>query len=54
MNDRCAAGTGKFLEVMANALGFRIDQFGDEALKAMFGLTVEHEIKKVKHSMNIQ
>jgi len=34
MNDRCAAGTGKFLEVMANALGFGIDQFGDEALKA--------------------
>jgi predicted CoA-substrate-specific enzyme activase len=54
MNDRCAAGTGKFLEVMANALGFRIDQFGDEALKAMFGLTVEHVIKKVKHSMTIQ
>ena len=22
MNDRCAAGTGKFLEIMAHALGF--------------------------------
>lgn len=34
MNDRCAAGTGKFLEVMARALGYTIDQFGSEALKA--------------------
>ncbi len=34
MNDRCAAGTGKFLEIMAHALGFGIDEFGIEALKA--------------------
>ncbi|MBU0994909.1 MAG: 3-hydroxyacyl-ACP dehydratase, partial [Proteobacteria bacterium] len=34
MNDRCAAGTGKFLEVMAKALGFSIEKFGEEALKA--------------------
>ncbi len=34
MNDRCAAGTGRFLEVMAHTLGFRIDEFGYEALKA--------------------
>jgi predicted CoA-substrate-specific enzyme activase len=34
MNDRCAAGTGKFLEVMAKALGFRIDELGEEALKS--------------------
>jgi predicted CoA-substrate-specific enzyme activase len=34
MNDRCAAGTGKFLEVMATALGFTIDAFGREALMA--------------------
>lgn len=34
MNDRCAAGTGKFLEIMAHALGFGIDEFGVEALKA--------------------
>ena len=33
MNDRCAAGTGKFLEVMADTLQFTIDKFGDEALK---------------------
>jgi (R)-2-hydroxyacyl-CoA dehydratese activating ATPase len=34
MNDRCAAGTGKFLEIMAQALGYRLNQFGKEALKA--------------------
>jgi activator of 2-hydroxyglutaryl-CoA dehydratase len=32
MNDRCAAGTGKFLETMARTLGFDIDAFGREAL----------------------
>jgi predicted CoA-substrate-specific enzyme activase len=34
MNDRCAAGTGRFLEVMAKALDFTIDEFGHQALKA--------------------
>lgn len=34
MNDRCAAGTGKFLEIMAKNLGFAIDAFGWEALAA--------------------
>lgn len=33
MNDRCAAGTGKFLEVMAQTLGFSIEEFGSVALK---------------------
>jgi predicted CoA-substrate-specific enzyme activase len=28
MNDRCAAGTGRFLEMMAHALGYSIDTFG--------------------------
>jgi predicted CoA-substrate-specific enzyme activase len=28
MNDRCAAGTGKFLEIMAHALGYTVDEFG--------------------------
>jgi predicted CoA-substrate-specific enzyme activase len=32
MNDRCAAGTGKFLEIMAGTLGFDIEAFGREAL----------------------
>lgn len=34
MNDRCAAGTGKFLEVMAMALGLRLQEFGELALRA--------------------
>jgi len=34
MNDRCAAGTGKFLEIMANTLGYTLDEFGPDALKA--------------------
>lgn len=34
MNDRCAAGTGKFIEVMAGALGYPIEEFGDAALQA--------------------
>ena len=40
MNDRCAAGTGKFLEIMARALGFSIEEFGDEALKAEKNLAI--------------
>ena len=40
MNDRCAAGTGKFLEIMARSLGFTIDEFGVEALLAEKYLTI--------------
>jgi predicted CoA-substrate-specific enzyme activase len=40
MNDRCAAGTGRFLEIMATTLGFTIDQFGEEALKATKQITI--------------
>lgn len=40
MNDRCAAGTGKFLEIMAGALGFDLDKFGSEALKAKKPLNI--------------
>jgi len=34
LNDRCAAGTGRFLEVMARVLGFSLDEFSKKALKA--------------------
>ncbi|MHA2176345.1 MAG: acyl-CoA dehydratase activase [Candidatus Hodarchaeales archaeon] len=34
MNDKCAAGTGRFLDVCAEALGYKIHQIGDESLKA--------------------
>ncbi len=32
MNDRCAAGTGRFLEMMALVLGLGIQELGDHAL----------------------
>jgi predicted CoA-substrate-specific enzyme activase len=34
MNDKCAAGTGRFLEVMARALELDLDAFGDLSLAA--------------------
>ena len=34
MNDKCAAGTGRFLDVMAQVLQFKIDDLEKEALKA--------------------
>lgn len=29
MNDRCAAGTGRFLEIMAKILGYSLEEFGE-------------------------
>jgi len=40
MNDRCAAGTGKFMEIMAKTLGYTIEDFGQEALLADHDLTI--------------
>jgi predicted CoA-substrate-specific enzyme activase len=40
MNDRCAAGTGKFIEIMAKNLGFSIDEFGPAALEAKNDLSI--------------
>ncbi len=34
MNDKCAAGTGRFLEVMATALGYTLEEFSAAALAA--------------------
>jgi len=34
MNDRCAAGTGRFLEVTAETLGLRLEELGELSLKA--------------------
>lgn len=34
MNDKCAAGTGRFLEVMADRLELSVDGLGNEDLKA--------------------
>ena len=34
MNDKCAAGTGRFLEVIAEALGIKLEDMGEISLKA--------------------
>ena len=34
MNDRCAAGTGRFLEVIAGTLGLKLEELGPISLKA--------------------
>jgi predicted CoA-substrate-specific enzyme activase len=39
MNDKCAAGTGRFLEVMANALQVDLEDFGQ------FSINAEHPSK---------
>ena len=33
MNDKCAAGTGRFLELMARTLGFSMDEMGQKGLE---------------------
>jgi predicted CoA-substrate-specific enzyme activase len=40
MNDRCAAGTGRFLEVMAQVLGYGTEDFWREALAAKSPLPI--------------
>jgi (R)-2-hydroxyacyl-CoA dehydratese activating ATPase len=40
MNDRCAAGTGKFFEVMARALNYSLEEFARVALGTHGGITV--------------
>ncbi len=34
MNDKCAAGTGRFLEVIAETLGLRVEELGGISLKS--------------------
>lgn len=34
MNDKCAAGTGRFLEVTATTLGIKLEEMGEISLKA--------------------
>lgn len=40
MNDRCAAGTGKFLEVMATTFQIPLNEFGTFASRGAPGLTI--------------
>jgi len=40
MNDKCAAGTGRFLEVMAMALGLELEDMSDLSMKAQQDIEV--------------
>jgi len=40
MNDRCAAGTGKFLEVMSHALGYEVEHFGEACTDSAASLKI--------------
>jgi predicted CoA-substrate-specific enzyme activase len=40
MNDKCAAGTGRFLEVMASALDIPLDKMDELAFESQEGLTI--------------
>lgn len=40
MNDKCAAGTGRFLEVIADTLGIKLEDLGRISLKAKNKLTI--------------
>ncbi len=35
MNDKCAAGTGRFLEVIADTLGIKVEDLGEISLKSI-------------------
>lgn len=58
MNDKCAAGTGKFLEVMARALGFSLEEMAGASLVAQRGVAIssmctvfaESEVTGLVHS----
>jgi predicted CoA-substrate-specific enzyme activase len=40
MNDKCAAGTGRFLEVMAGALEFDLDEMSESSFQARENIEV--------------
>ena len=42
MNDKCAAGTGRFLEVIARTLGLKLDELGAISLKSQNRVNISH------------
>lgn len=42
-NDRCASGTGRFLEVMAGAMGIRLEDMGEIALQSTRPLSISNQ-----------
>lgn len=57
MNDKCAAGTGRFLEMMATVLGFSLAEFGEAAtqsdqsipINSMCAVFAESEVISLKN-----
>ncbi len=39
-NDKCAAGTGRFLEIMSKPLGIRLEDMGEASLRATEGVKI--------------
>jgi len=42
MNDKCAAGSGRFIEVLADSLGVALDQVGDLSLQSQHPATISN------------
>jgi len=42
MNDKCAAGSGRFIEVIADTLGIPLDEVGDISLKSTHPATISN------------
>ncbi|MEW6584659.1 MAG: acyl-CoA dehydratase activase [Nitrospirota bacterium] len=40
MNDRCAAGTGRFIEIMSGALGYDLEHFGASCIDSDSGVRI--------------
>lgn len=57
MNDKCAAGTGRFLEIMAGSLSYELDEFGQAAarsdqavpINSMCAVFAESEVVSLKN-----
>ena len=43
MNDKCAAGTGRFLEKVAGLLGITVDELGQAALRSTTELAISSQ-----------
>lgn len=42
-NDRCASGTGRFLEIMAGAMGIRLEDMGDISSRATHPVAISNQ-----------
>ncbi len=40
MNDKCSAGTGRFLDICAEALGYHVSEIGEASLKATYPVKI--------------